>query len=145
MMSGLPLETCWAFNERWNYKFYCKVASGWLFLLSHITMHGSMNIKPIQNVHIQLHEYWKSESVFCDFIRFGCVLQNSFPCRYQICFSPYGQDRVLHNVAATSDENWKPVKVSSCLSKQRYGSRCYNVSVLTFLCRRWFATAHLNG
>jgi hypothetical protein len=34
MMSGIPLETCWAFNERWNNKFYYKVASCWLFLLS---------------------------------------------------------------------------------------------------------------
>ena len=34
MMSGMPLETCWAFNERWNNKFYYKVASCWLFLLS---------------------------------------------------------------------------------------------------------------
>jgi hypothetical protein len=45
MMSGVPLETCWAFIERWNNKFYYKVASCWLFLLSHTTMHGSMNIK----------------------------------------------------------------------------------------------------
>ena len=34
MMSGMPLETCWAFNERWNNKFYYKFASCWLFLLS---------------------------------------------------------------------------------------------------------------
>jgi hypothetical protein len=34
MMSGVPLETCWAFNERWNNKFCYKVAS-WLFLLNH--------------------------------------------------------------------------------------------------------------
>jgi len=26
-------ETCWAFNKRWNNKFYYKVASCWLFLL----------------------------------------------------------------------------------------------------------------
>jgi hypothetical protein len=45
MMSGVPLETCCAFNERWNNKFYYDVASCWLFLLSHTTMHGSMNIK----------------------------------------------------------------------------------------------------
>jgi hypothetical protein len=44
MMSGVPLETCWAFNERWNNKFFYKVASCWLFFLSHTTMHGSMNI-----------------------------------------------------------------------------------------------------
>jgi hypothetical protein len=34
MMSGMPLETCWAFNDRLNNKFYYKVASCWLFLLS---------------------------------------------------------------------------------------------------------------
>jgi len=45
MTSGMPLETCWAVNERWNNKFCYKVASCWLFLLSHTTMHGSMNIK----------------------------------------------------------------------------------------------------
>jgi hypothetical protein len=25
MMSGMPLEACWAFNERWNNKFYYKL------------------------------------------------------------------------------------------------------------------------
>jgi len=33
MMSGMPLKTCWAFNKCWNYKFYYRVASCWLFLL----------------------------------------------------------------------------------------------------------------
>jgi len=36
MMSGIPLETCRAFNERWNNKFCYKVASCWLFLLKQI-------------------------------------------------------------------------------------------------------------
>jgi len=27
MMSGVPLETCWAFNKLWNDKFYYKAAS----------------------------------------------------------------------------------------------------------------------
>ena len=45
MMSGMPLETWWAFNERWNNKFYYKVTSCWLFLLILTVMHGSMNIK----------------------------------------------------------------------------------------------------
>jgi len=45
MMSGMPLETCLAFNERWNNKFYYKVASCSLFLLIHTMIHGSMNIK----------------------------------------------------------------------------------------------------
>jgi hypothetical protein len=34
MISGMPLDTCWAFNERWNNEFYYKVASCWLFLLN---------------------------------------------------------------------------------------------------------------
>jgi hypothetical protein len=45
MMSGMPLEICWAFNKFWNNKFYYKVASCWLFLPIHTTMHESMNIK----------------------------------------------------------------------------------------------------
>jgi len=39
------LETCWAFSKHWNNKFYYKVASFWIFLLIHSTMHGSINIK----------------------------------------------------------------------------------------------------
>jgi hypothetical protein len=45
MMSGMPLETCWACNKFWNNKLYYKVASCWLFLLIHTAMHGTMNIK----------------------------------------------------------------------------------------------------
>jgi len=33
MMSGMPLETCWAFSKSWNNKCYYRVASCWLFLL----------------------------------------------------------------------------------------------------------------
>ena len=51
MMSGIPLETCWAFIERWNNKFCYKVASCWLFLLNHTRMHGSMNVKNIKFIH----------------------------------------------------------------------------------------------
>jgi hypothetical protein len=36
MMSDMPLEICRAFNERWNNKFYYKVASCLLFLLIHL-------------------------------------------------------------------------------------------------------------
>jgi len=45
MMSGVLLETCWAFDKLWNNKFYYKVASCWLFLLIHTAIHWSMNIK----------------------------------------------------------------------------------------------------
>ena len=31
MMSGVSLETCWAFNKLWNNKFYYKAASCWYF------------------------------------------------------------------------------------------------------------------
>ena len=31
MMSGVPLETCWAFNKLWNNKFYYGAASCWYF------------------------------------------------------------------------------------------------------------------
>jgi hypothetical protein len=31
MMSGAPLETCWAFNKLWNNKFYYKAAYCWYF------------------------------------------------------------------------------------------------------------------
>ena len=44
-MSGIPLETCWAFNERWNNKFCYKVASCWLFLLSHINLANKFILK----------------------------------------------------------------------------------------------------
>jgi hypothetical protein len=37
MMSGVPLETCWACNERWNNKFYYMDASCWLFFLSYLS------------------------------------------------------------------------------------------------------------
>jgi len=36
MMSGMPLETCRAFNKFWNNKLYYNVASCWLFLLIHL-------------------------------------------------------------------------------------------------------------
>ena len=55
MMSGMALETCWAFNERWDNKFYYKVAFCWLFLLSHTTMHGSIDIKLPACVAIQIN------------------------------------------------------------------------------------------
>jgi hypothetical protein len=47
VMSGMPLKMCWAFSKLWNNKFYYKVASCWLFLLNHTTMHRSMNIKSV--------------------------------------------------------------------------------------------------
>jgi len=69
MMSDMPLETCWAFNERWNNNFYYKVASCWLFLLSHTTMHGSMNIKFILFFLWRCGPTWVMASSFLRFSR----------------------------------------------------------------------------
>ena len=55
MMSGMPLETGWAVNERWNNKFYYKVASCWLFLLSetlHVSDSSSVRHQDFFTVHI---------------------------------------------------------------------------------------------
>jgi hypothetical protein len=54
MMSDIPLETCWAFNVLWNNKFRYQVASCWLLLQGHTTMHGSMNIKQYTSLIISL-------------------------------------------------------------------------------------------
>jgi len=47
MMSGMLLETCWAFNERWNNTFYYKVASCWLFLLTLLPL---WTVRPVQSL-----------------------------------------------------------------------------------------------
>jgi hypothetical protein len=46
MMSGMPLETCWAFSEFWNNKFYYKFASCWLFLLIQSKVYYRINESP---------------------------------------------------------------------------------------------------
>jgi hypothetical protein len=75
-MSGVPLETFWAFNERWHNKFYCKVASCWLFLLSHTTMHGSMNIKyKINNYSLHVALLYMLGNLFSSALR--CTSQTS--------------------------------------------------------------------
>jgi hypothetical protein len=65
MMSGMPLETCWAFNKFWNNKFYYKVASYWLFLLIITAMHGYMNIKntqiPLSACRVNLRFFYGSK------------------------------------------------------------------------------------
>ena len=38
MMSGVALETCWAFNKLWNNEFYYNVVSCWLFLLTYTVL-----------------------------------------------------------------------------------------------------------
>ena len=49
LMSGMPLETCRAFNKFWNDKFYYKVVSCWLFLLIHIRNCQFTGAQPLVN------------------------------------------------------------------------------------------------
>jgi len=78
LMSGMLLETCWALNERWNNKFYYKLASCWLFLLSHTTMHGSMNIKLLSFLFFILSPIFTSHSYITPLLSFFLPRHYSF-------------------------------------------------------------------
>jgi len=75
MMSGMSLEICWAFNERWINKFYYKFASCWLFLLSRwypwsfvtskVTSGPNINIS--QNLHHFLDRMLPYSNTCCNF------------------------------------------------------------------------------
>jgi len=78
MMSGVPLETCWAFSKLWNNKFYYKAASCWYF---YWVIHDA-----------RIHEYQKSDSflqphpllsvnVHCRVIRWRPIWMSfAYPC-----------------------------------------------------------------
>jgi len=68
MMSGMPLETFGAFNERWNNKFYYKVASCWLFL-------QSQNIKSYKNLSVFEVQNLCSEGLVFTGLKIGLSLQ----------------------------------------------------------------------
>ena len=77
MMSGVPLETCWAFNERRNNKFCYKVASCWLFLLN---QRGSF-IKKFKFPFFRGTQMWLQYSTSVNY----CETDEGFP-RPQILF-----------------------------------------------------------
>jgi len=52
MMSGVPLETCWAFNKLWNNKFYYKAAFCWYF---YWVIYDA-----------RIHEYQNDSTFICD-------------------------------------------------------------------------------
>jgi hypothetical protein len=56
MMSGMPLETCSAFNERWINTFYYKVASCWLFLLVRHDETNSRNSQFRERAQKSIHQ-----------------------------------------------------------------------------------------
>ena len=92
MTSGVPLETCWAFNEPWNNKFCYKVSSCWLFLLNHTRMHGSMNIKREFNVW---QFYWEHTGILLKYVIVDKMKNNFFSSNFRamVCVN-----NVLSNV-----------------------------------------------
>ena len=75
------IATCWTFNVLWNNKFRYQVASCWLLLLSHTTMHGSMNIKKNCSWSIQSNRMWSTDWSPClqGHIGFWIIL---YLCKY---------------------------------------------------------------
>jgi hypothetical protein len=96
MMSGMPLETCWTFNKRWNNKFYYKIASCWSFLLIHTKMHGSTNIKLLPSA-VDEGEWLASWPDF-----FNLQKEVPVPIRWDANWTPKfwgrdGQEKPLHS------------------------------------------------
>jgi len=76
MMSGVPLETCWAFNKLWNNKFYYKAASCWCFY------------RIIHNARIheyQIYVYCTLTEVFLNLTEIFLTLTEVFPCFFLNC------------------------------------------------------------
>jgi len=57
-----PDDERYAFSKVWNNKLYYKVASCWLFLLIHTTMHGFMNIKFNNEAYGYVREEMRTKS-----------------------------------------------------------------------------------
>ena len=66
MMSGVPLETCSAFNKLWNNKFYYKAASCWYFYLVCMYVQGGPEVSIQYIVHKFLYTYiWPTLYMLC--------------------------------------------------------------------------------
>ena len=116
MMSGMPLETCWAFNKRWINKFYYEVAFCWLFLLSHTAMHGSMNIK------------FRNSTCFGQFL---CPSSGVFHCTHS------------NGVYHTACEQDQDVPSWSCSQAISITSMTYTIAVCTVK-NSWWWTEELS-
>jgi hypothetical protein len=84
MMSGVPLETCWAFNEQWNNKFFYKVASCCLFLLSHALCYKFQFSIPILLSSKNILNVSQAPK-FCEVLyrkHTDCLIQRSFAVPY---------------------------------------------------------------
>jgi len=74
MMSGMQLETCWAFNEQWNNKFCYKVASCWLFLLIHQFL---FTVFSMTTLFANLINKWLKFRVLQDYVILSCYCVTS--------------------------------------------------------------------
>ena len=67
-------------NVLWNNKFRYQVASCWLLLLSHTTMHGSMNIKPTNFVK-QVNLFNKTKGISSvKRLSYSFIINNAMDC-----------------------------------------------------------------
>jgi len=89
-MSGVPLETCSAFSERWNNKSYYKVASYWLFLLIHQI--DALNTPAILTVFSGLEKNSLKNKIFanpsCDIATYIILLKETDKS-YKLTNIPY--------------------------------------------------------
>jgi len=94
MMSGVPFETCWAFNKLWNNKFYYKAASRWYFykifniniLISEINLNTFYKFNfPLTENTFRLHYKGKLLEMFRSV---GCLLRKRL-WQYSLCFKCY--------------------------------------------------------
>jgi hypothetical protein len=123
MMSGMPLETCWAFNKLWNNKFYYKVASCWLFLLIHTAMHGSMNIfKKIRKMNFtNKNQPWQCLSNSCRSWpswgtgQLGVCSSGTGCCNFLEQANIQSNLYILHGEKHLPTENVNTSRVSKCM------------------------------
>jgi len=94
MMSGVPLETCWAFTKLWNNKLYYKAASCWYFywVIYDARIH-EYQLSNIQNWSSWMSTvfFWKPYVVVYTSFFFPETLRKYPPVQVllRICTNPY--------------------------------------------------------
>ena len=125
MMSGVPLETCWAFNKLWNNKFYYKAASCWYFYWVKMEIVFYMPLTKrkllwrgttLNSMHVGYYpsgEIWRSRSGISDDSKpcgVWCRVSTEAVGESSASLSPYNLllPRPRHQVASTKvlSHNW---------------------------------------
>ena len=125
MMSGVPLETCWAFNKLWNNKFYYKAASCWYFYWVKMEIVFYMPLTKrkllwrgttLNSMHVGYYpsgEIWRSRSGISDDSKpcgVWCRVSTEAVGESSASLSPYNLllPRQRHQVASTKvlSHNW---------------------------------------